>query len=121
MLLGIGLNGHIGFNEPLTPFGSRTHIARISRTSRLARARLFGSLQRVPRLGMTMGMRTIMHARRILLISKGEGKADIMRRALYGEVTTRIPASVLQLHPELTVLVDPLAARYLPTAGPKPC
>ncbi|MCR2822979.1 glucosamine-6-phosphate deaminase [Lederbergia panacisoli] len=105
-ILSIGENGHIAFNEPGTPFGTMMRIAEISASTVKAKTELFGSADNVPAQGITMGIRNIMHAKQILLIAKGKHKADIMQQALFGPVTERVPASVLQLHPYLTVVVD---------------
>jgi glucosamine-6-phosphate deaminase len=112
-ILGIGANGHIGFNEPGTSFDSITHITDIAPQTVAAKASMFGSSEAVPRHGMTMGIKTIMHARQILLLAYGEGKAAIMAQALTGPVTPDVPASVLQLHPNLIVVVDNAAGKEL--------
>ena len=112
-VLGIGENGHIAFNEPGTPFGSLTHVAGLSEDTRKAEADRFGGLERVPQRAITMGIRTIMSARQILLLVSGEEKAKVLARALQGPVTPEVPASALQLHPNLTVLADAAAASRL--------
>ena len=112
-VLGIGHNGHIGFNEPKTPFDSVTHLIRLTQSTIDANARFFDSADQVPRQALSMGIKTIMHAGNILLIVKGAGKADIIYKALHGPVTPDVPASVLQLHPGLTVIVDTAAAAKL--------
>ena len=106
VVLGLGKNGHIAFNEPGTPFESETHLAELLEETRRAEARRFGSLGKVPQKAITMGIRTIMNAREILLLVAGEEKAGILARALQGPVTPEVPASVLQLHPALTVIAD---------------
>lgn len=113
-VLGLGPNGHIAFNEPGTPFGSATHVAALSRETRVREADLFGGPEAVPERAITMGIRTIMNAREILLLAAGEGKAEAVRKALRGPVTPEVPASVLQLHPRLTVILDREAAAGLP-------
>lgn len=110
-ILGLGKNGHIAFNEPGTPFESLTHVAELSEETRMAEASRFGSLEKVPRKAITMGIRTIMNAREILLLVSGEEKARILERALFGPVTPEVPASVLQLHPSLTVIADRAAMK----------
>lgn len=112
-LLGIGQNGHIGFNEPGTPFGSRTHRVALTESTRRANARFFASLDEVPTHAVTMGVRTVMNAKSIILIALGASKAPIMKEMLYGPVTENVPASVLQLHPSVTVYVDAEAASML--------
>jgi glucosamine-6-phosphate deaminase len=112
-ILGIGTNGHIGFNEPGTPFESLTHVAAISVNTVTAKAELFGSANAVPRQGITMGIHTIMQTRQILLLATGEGKANIMAQALHGPITPEVPASVLQRHPNLVVVVDETAGKLL--------
>lgn len=112
-LLGIGRNGHIGFNEPGTPFGSITHIVNLSRSTREANARFFASVDDVPKQAVSMGIKTVMNARAILLFAQGEEKAEIVRDALYGPVTENVPASVLQLHPDVELYLDFNAAKLL--------
>lgn len=103
-LLGLGLNGHIGFNEPGTPLETPTHVITLTPSTREANARFFASLEEVPTHALTMGLRTIMQARSILLMACGPQKRDILQAALHGPVTPEVPASVLQLHPALTVI-----------------
>ncbi len=112
-LLGIGHNGHIGFNEPGTPFASRTHRVRLSESTRNANARFFSSIDEVPREAVSMGIQTVMNARAILLFAQGASKAKIIEAALKGPVTEAVPASVLQLHPNVTLYLDEEAAKYL--------
>ena len=99
-ILGIGPNGHIGFNEPGTPFGSRAHMADISSPSLAAKSDFYKQTGFLPNKALTLGIKNIMAARKILLIAKGSGKADIMHKTVLGPVTTDVPASVLQLHPD---------------------
>lgn len=113
-VLGIGENGHIAFNEPGTPWASATHVAPLSEATRRAEAPRFGGLEKVPRQAITMGIRTIMNAREILLLVSGERKREILARSLRGPVSAEIPASVLQLHPALTVIADRAALAALP-------
>ena len=112
-LLGIGHNGHIGFNEPGTPFESLTHVVTLTEMTREANKRFFASIDEVPTHAATMGIRTVMNARAIILIALGEGKAEIIKKALTGPVTPEVPASVLQLHPDVTVYLDEEAASLL--------
>ena len=112
-LLGIGHNGHIGFNEPGTRFDAATHMVELSQRTIRANRRFFASEKDVPRFAYTVGIRTIMQAKHILLLASGEDKAGIVGRALTGPVTPEVPASVLQLHPDLTVIVDEDAAGKL--------
>jgi glucosamine-6-phosphate deaminase len=117
-VLGLGINGHIAFNEPGTPWESLTHLAELSPETRRREAQRFGGLEQVPHRAITMGIRTIMNARSILLLASGKEKAEIVRRSLLGPVTPEVPASVLQLHPNVTVLLDRAAAPELPEQAP---
>lgn len=110
-VLGIGNNGHIGFNEPGTEWGSLTHLAKLTLET-IRDNEEEGGVQ-VPGLALTMGIKTIMRANRILLLASGPGKAIIIAKALNGPLDKNIPASVLQLHPGLMVIVDREAARLL--------
>ncbi len=112
-LLGIGNNGHIGFNEPGTPFGSLTHIVELTESTREANKRFFASIDEVPTHAVTMGVKTVMQARSIILMAIGPAKAPIMKEMLQGPVTEKVPASVLQLHPDVTVYMDYEAAKLL--------
>lgn len=112
-LLGLGGNGHIGFNEPGTPFGLGTHVVELTARTRQDNARFFASLDEVPTHAATMGVKTVMHARAILLLAFGRAKAEAVRAALTGPVTEEVPASVLQLHPDVTVICDEEAAKLL--------
>ena len=103
-MLGIGLNGHIGFNEPSDTVFVGTHIVDLSESTRVANARFFASLDEVPTQAITMGLGSIMRARKILLLASGENKRDIVDRAMNGPVTPQLPASFLQLHPDVTVI-----------------
>ena len=103
-LLGIGNNGHIGFNEPDSVFEKHTRCVDLHENTILTNARFFDSPEAVPRKAITMGMGTIMSARKILLIANGESKKAAMKKALYGPITPEVPASILQLHPDLTVV-----------------
>ena len=103
-LLGIGLDGHIGFNEPSEVFTKNTHIVDLDQSTIEANSRFFGSIDKVPKKAITMGMASIMKAKKILLIANGEEKREILNRALFGSITPQIPASILQRHPDITVI-----------------
>lgn len=109
-VLGIGLNGHIGFNEPENALKLKTHLTDLTPSTIEANARFFNSIDEVPGKALTMGMGTIMKARAILLLITGENKADVTRRIFSGAVSTDVPASLLNFHPEVTVLLDEAAA-----------
>ncbi|MCQ5130447.1 glucosamine-6-phosphate deaminase [Butyricicoccus faecihominis] len=108
-LLGMGLNGHIGFNEPADEFPKDTHCVDLTESTIEANKRFFASADDVPRQAYTMGIGTIMAARKVLIIVSGENKADIVREAFFGPVTPRVPASILQLHPDVVAVVDEAA------------
>lgn len=105
-VLGLGINGHIAFNEPGTCFESRTHVATLTHETRMRLSRQFGGLERTPSHAITMGIKTIMNARSILLLVSGKEKKATLHKCLYGPISKELPASVLQLHPNLTVLAD---------------
>jgi glucosamine-6-phosphate deaminase len=114
LVLGIGANGHVGFNEPAEALVAGTHLVTLDEPTRAANALWFGGdLSRVPRQALTMGMATILAARAIVLIATGEAKADAVRAMLYGGVTTAVPASFLQLHPQVSVMLDQSLADQL--------
>lgn len=116
-LLGIGHNGHIGFNEPGSFFAMKTHAVEISKRTRLANARFFGDdPDKVPAQAVTMGIGNIMGARRILLLVSGASKAEILYRAMYDDVSPEVPATVLQLHPDVTIIADLEASALIETA-----
>lgn len=112
-LLGLGHNGHIGFNEPCDFFPVTTHCGELTESTIQANSRLFDSADEVPREAYTMGIGTIMKARKILLVVNGAGKAEIVRDVLRGPVVPQVPASILQLHPDVTVVLDKEAAAAL--------
>lgn len=112
-LLGLGHNGHIGFNEPDQALLSSTHVVNLSEMTRSANARFFSKLDEVPKQAITMGIGSILKAKQILLMVKGEDKAEIVRQSLQGPITTQVPASLLQTHPGLVVLLDRGAAKQL--------
>lgn len=103
-LLGIGLDGHIGFNEPDEVFTKETHVVDLDPSTIEANARFFASADDVPRKAITMGMGGIMGAGKVLLIANGKAKKDIVEKAFFGPITPAVPASILQLHPDLTVI-----------------
>jgi len=103
-LLGLGNTGHIAFNEPGPVFEKDTHCVSLDEETILANSRFFDNPSDVPRKAITMGMKAIMQAKKILLVANGEKKKDIFQKALYGPITPMVPASILQLHPDLTVV-----------------
>lgn len=105
-LLGLGNNGHIGFNEPAEAFATGTHCVELDDGTIEANKRFFDSYDDVPKKAITMGIKAIMQAKRVLLIVSGEGKKEILKKVLFGPVTPQVPASVLQLHPNVTVIAD---------------
>ncbi|MBS2967939.1 glucosamine-6-phosphate deaminase [Metabacillus sp. KIGAM252] len=105
-LLGIGENGHIGFNEPGTPFEIGTHLVRLTESTRQANARYFETMAQVPKEAITMGIGTIMKSRKIVLLASGVKKAGAIEQLWYGEVTEDFPASVLKQHPDATIIAD---------------
>lgn len=112
-ILGIGTNGHIGFNEPGTPFDSRTHVTTLTEETRKANARFFEKLEDVPKLAITMGLATIMESREILLLASGSSKQEAIRRLVHEQVTTDLPASILKQHARVTVIVDEEAGAFI--------
>ena len=106
MLLGIGQKGHIGFNEPNDTFIAGTHVVDLTEDTRKANSRMFEDPEDMPRRAVTMGMAAIMQARRILLIANGAAKANALHAAIDGPITPQVPASILQLHPDVTVIAD---------------
>lgn len=113
-ILGIGTNGHIGFNEPGTPFDSRTHVTTLTEETRQANARFFNTPEDVPKQAITMGLATIMESREIILLASGKSKQEAIRRLFQKEVSTDLPASILTQHPRVTVIVDEEAGALLP-------
>lgn len=108
-LLGIGHNGHIGFNEPDSTFAKTTHCVDLAESTIEANKRFFASVDDVPRQAYTMGIGTIMKAKKILLIVNGESKADAVAKAFFGPVTPEVPASILQFHSDVVVIGDSAA------------
>lgn len=109
-LLGLGHNGHIGFNEPAGSFARATNCVELTESTIKANSRLFDSIEEVPTEAYTMGIGTIMRAKKVLLVASGKDKAEIVKRAFFGEVTPDVPASVLQFHQNVVVIVDEDAA-----------
>lgn len=106
-ILGLGLNGHIGFNEPGTSFKSRTHIVKLDQSTRKANARFFQSIDEVPTKAITMGIETIMESKKILLLVSGKKKADALARLLgNSDISEEFPASILRQHNDVTVIAD---------------
>jgi glucosamine-6-phosphate deaminase len=112
-LLGIGQNGHLGFNEPFSAFRSRTRVTVLSPATRRQNAPLFPPPGQVPRRAITVGVGTILDSRRCVLLANGEDKAEIVARAVEGGLTSMVPASALQLHPDCAVILDEKAAGHL--------
>ncbi|MGE5674522.1 MAG: glucosamine-6-phosphate deaminase [Mycobacterium leprae] len=106
-VLGLGGNGHIGFNEPGSPFDSRTRVVTLSTGTREANSRFFGAVERVPERAITVGIATLMEAREILLLVTGRGKEAALQAATLEQVTPAVPASILRQHPRVTVLLSP--------------
>ncbi len=116
-LLGLGRNGHIGFNEPDTSFAKATHCVSLQQSTIEANRRFFESEADVPRQAYTMGIGTILQAKKILLVANGEEKAEALYNTMFGPVTPSVPASVLQIHPDVTVVADEAALSLCRKAG----
>lgn len=112
-LLGLGHNGHIGFNEPSDSFEKGTHCVALTQSTLEANSRLFEEGETPPSHAYTMGIKTIMLAKKILMVVSGKGKAEILLKALTGPITPSVPASILQMHPDFTVVADTEAASLL--------
>ena len=112
-VLGLGTNGHLGFNQPGTPFESETWHSLMDKELESRIRKETGTAQDIPLGGLTLGIKNIMHARKIILVAKGESKAEIVKKMLHGPVTTDVPASVLQLHPDCEFILDTDAAKLL--------
>ncbi len=112
-LLGIGNNGHIAFNEPCEEFPEKTHIVDLTQNTIEANARFFSSMDEVPKKALTMGIGTIMKAKKIVLLANGAKKAQTIYDTVYGPITPKVPASVLRLHPDVTIFADEEAAALL--------
>ena len=116
-LLGIGGNGHIGFNEPGEAFEKETHCLDLTESTIKANARFFETMEDVPKQAYTKGIKNIMTAKKILLVATGEAKADALYKSLYGPITPNVPASILQLHPDVTVVADEGALKLIREKG----
>lgn len=112
-VLGMGHNGHIGFNEPGHAFELETHVVDLTESTIEANARFFASREEVPRRAITMGIKSIMQARQILVVVSGESKADIVKAAFTGPVVPEVPASILQMHPDVVLVGDKAALSKL--------
>ena len=112
-VLGMGHNGHIGFNEPEEAFELETHVVDLTDNTIDANARFFASRDEVPRQAITMGIKSIMQARHILVVVSGKDKAEIVKRAFFGPVTPKVPASILQMHPHVSLVADEAALSLL--------
>ena len=112
-VLGMGHNGHIGFNEPEEAFELETHVVDLTDNTIDANARFFASRDEVPRQAVTMGIKSIMQARHILVVVSGKDKAEIVKRAFFGPVTPKVPASILQMHPHVSLVADEAALSLL--------
>lgn len=112
-ILGVGANGHIGFNEPGTPFNSRTHTVTLAEKTRQDNARFFNDISEVPTHAITMGIQNILEAKKIVLVAFGENKKDAVYGLVHGEISEDLPASILQKHSDVTIIVDEEAAKRL--------
>ena len=113
-LLGIGHDGHIGFNEPCDHFPVMTHEVQLTDMTREANKRFFSSIDEVPTAAVTMGVGTVMAARKIVMVITGADKADILYKVFFGPVTPEVPGSILQFHPDVTLICDEAAAARMP-------
>lgn len=112
-LLGIGENGHIGFNEPSDYLNMNTHLTKLTEDTIKANSRFFDSFKEVPTEAITMGLGSIMKAKKIILLASGEKKAEIIAKLVEEKISTKIPASLLQVHPDVLIIVDKAAGKYL--------
>lgn len=113
-LLGIGTNGHIGFNEPGTAFDSRTHVVELSERTRIDNGRFFDSMDQVPTQAITLGLQDIIEAKQIILLATGANKAQVMADLYHSDINESMPASIIKRHPNAMVIVDQQAAALLP-------
>ena len=118
-LLGIGHTGHIGFNEPADEYVGPTHRVVLNPKTIEANSRFFASMDDVPRYAVTMGIGSIMNAKKVLLVASGKDKADILYRSFFGPITPQVPASVLQLHRDVTVVADEAALAVIREKAPQ--
>lgn len=112
-VLGIGTNGHIGFNEPATPYDSYTHTVLLTDKTKQMNAELFGGLENVPDNAVTMGLKTICESKNVILVAFGSEKAEIIHQLVYGKTSTYVPAAMLQMHMNMTLLLDDAAAEKI--------
>lgn len=112
-ILGIGTNGHIGFNEPDVNFEAKTHLVNLDKKTIEANSRFFNNKEEVPTKAISMGIKTIMHSKKIILLVSGISKADVIAKAINGKITPEIPATILQLHQDVIVIIDKEAASKL--------
>jgi len=112
-LLGIGNNGHIAFNEPNQELVAGTHLTRLTEDTIKANARFFDSIDEVPKTALTMGLGGIMKSKKIIVIASGEGKAEAVKAMVSGKISTNMPASMLQMHRDVVVIIDEAAAKLL--------
>lgn len=113
MFLGIGNNGHIGFNEPGDFYEPYTHIAKLTEETISVNSRFFEDMESVPKTAITMGIKTIMSAKKIILLATGSIKAQAISKTVKGKITPQVPASILQFHNDVTLIIDKDAAKYL--------
>jgi len=112
-ILGIGENAHIGFNEPGSKLDNQAFVIRLNEETRIANSRFFDTIEEVPTYAVTMGIKNIMFSKQILLVASGKEKADAVYKMVYGKITEDTPASILQLHPNVTIIIDEAAASKL--------
>lgn len=112
-LLGVGNNGHVAFNEPDNVLIAGTHITYLTKSTIEANSRFFDSMEEVPKTAITMGLGQIMKSKKILLIASGEGKAEAIKELFNGEITTQCPVTMLNMHRDVTVILDEAAARFI--------
>lgn len=112
-ILGIGVNGHIGFNEPNVNFEAETHLVSLDEKTIQSNARFFESIEEVPTKAISMGIKTIISSRKIVLLANGSGKAEAVEQMVKGKISPEMPASILQLHKDVTVIVDEEAGSRL--------
>lgn len=112
-LLGIGKNAHIGFNEPFDVFASKTHVVELKSSTKKANAKYFEGEEQVPDRAISMGIGTIMRAKKIILLASGKSKAEAIKNTLLKDIDPKVPASILQLHPDVTFIIDEEAASLI--------
>ena len=112
-VLGIGVNGHIGFNEPNVNFEAQTHLVNLNENTIKSNARFFNSIDEVPKKAISMGIKTILQSKKIILLASGESKAEAVYNTVNGKISPEIPSSILQLHQNVTIILDESAAKLL--------